>query len=43
MKLFCKNLLTTEAILAAGNDLTLLNFDKESQVSDENVGKGLGT
>ena len=42
-KLYCKNLLTTEAILAADDNLTLLNFDRDSQVSDENIGIGTDT
>ena len=42
-KLYCNNFLTTEAILAADDNLTLLNFDRDSQVSDENLGIGTDT
>ena len=35
--------MTTEAILAADDNLTLLNFDRDSQVSDENLGIGTDT
>ena len=42
-KLYCKNLLTAEAILAADENLTLLNIDRDSQVSKENLGIGTDT
>ena len=41
--MYCKNLLTTESILAAGDNLTNLNCDENSQVSDENLGIGIDT
>ena len=43
VKLFAKNLLKTEAILAAGDDLSLLNFDEVNQVADEHLGIGTAT
>lgn len=43
MRLYAKNLLTTEAVLAAGDNLTLLNFDADSQVTNENLGIGTET
>jgi hypothetical protein len=43
VRLYAKNLLTSEAILAAGNDLTTLNFDNENQVGDESLGIGTDT
>ena len=41
-KFYCKNRLTTEAIMAGDDNLTLLNF-RDSQVSDENLGIGTDT
>lgn len=38
VRLYAKNLLKTEAVLAAGDNLTLLNFDVDSQVANENLG-----
>lgn len=43
VKLYAKNLLKTEAILAADTDLTKLKLDVENQVADENLGIGTDT
>ena len=39
----CMQQISTEAILKAEDDLKLLDFDKESQLSDENLGIGNST
>ena len=36
-------MLKTEAILAAGDNLTLLNFDTDHQIADEHLGIGTET
>ena len=43
VRLYAKNLLTSEAVLAAGDNLTLLNFNTDSQVANENLGIGTET
>lgn len=43
VRLYAKNLLKTEAVLAAEDNLTLLNFDVDSQVANENLGIGTDT
>ena len=40
VRLYAKNLLMSEAVLAAGDNLTLLNFNTDSQVANENLGIG---
>ena len=43
VRLYAANLLTTEAILEATDNLTLLNFDAINQLPDENLGIGDNT
>lgn len=40
VRLYAANLLTNDTILEATDNLTLLNFDSSSQLSDENLGIG---
>ena len=41
--LYAANLLTTDAILAANDNLTLLSFETSSRLSNENLGIGDST
>ena len=43
VRLYAANLLTTDAILAANDNLTLLSFETSSQLSNENLGIGDST
>ena len=40
VRLYANNLLKTETILAAGDDLTKLSFASAGQMADENLGLG---
>ena len=43
VRLYASNLLKTETIVAAGNDLTKLSFANAGQLEDENLGLGNDT